>query len=133
MNNTNEHTRKTRVRQGEEKVLRKPMKIGAATPYDFKGANLTPYRQLLPVTAMLEKLGFQELIERHVTIKRLTTSMPGFRFVMAMILALCAGWSRLNHLQFLQREPMLPGILGVEQLPVQSTLWRFLVSALCQK
>jgi hypothetical protein len=104
------------------------MKIGAATPYDFKGANLTPYGGLLPVTAMLEKLGFQELIEQHVTIKRLTTSMPGFRFVMAMILALYVGWSRLNHLQFLQREPMLTGILGVEQLPVQSTFWRFLGS-----
>ena len=77
---------------------------------------------------MLEKLGFQELIERHVTIKRVTKSMPGFRFVMAMILTLYVGWSRLNHLQFLQREPMLTGILGVEELPVQSTFWRFLGS-----
>src|SRR5436309_16114122 len=31
---------------------------------------------------------FQELIEQHVTIQRLTTSMPGVRFVLAMILAL---------------------------------------------
>jgi hypothetical protein len=77
---------------------------------------------------MLEKLGFQDLIERHVRIKRLTTSMPGFRFVQAMILALYVGWSRLNHFQFLQREPMLTGILGVNQLPVQSTFWRFLGS-----
>jgi hypothetical protein len=104
------------------------MKIGSATPYDFKGSNLTPYGGLLPVATMLQKLGFQELIERHVTIKRLTTSMPGSRFVMAMMLALYVGWSRLNHLQFLQREPMLTGILGVEQLPVQSTFWRFLGS-----
>ena len=128
VNNTNEHTRKTPIKQGEETVLRKPMRIGAATPYDFQGSNLTPYGGLLPVTAMLEKLGFQELIERHVTIKRLTTSMPGFGFVKAMILALYVGWSRLNHLQFLQREPMLTGILGVEQLPVQSSFWRFLAS-----
>jgi len=128
VNNTNEHTRKTPAKQGDETVVRKPMKIGAATPYDFKGSNLTPYGGLLPVATMLEKLGFQELIERHVRIKRLTTSMPGFRFVLAMILALYVGWSRLNHFQFLQREPMLTGILGVEQLPVQSTFWRFLGS-----
>ena len=128
VNNTQEHTHKTPARQGEEPVGRKPMKIGSATPYDFKGSNLTPYGGLLPVATMLEKLGFQELIERHVTIKRLTTSMPGFRFVMGMMLALYVGWSRLNHLQFLQREPMLTGILGVEQLPVQSTFWRFLGS-----
>ena len=86
VNNTNEHTRKAPAKQGELALLRKPMKIGAATPYDFKGSNLTPYGGLLPVATMLEKLGFQQLIERHVTIKRLTTSMPGFRFVMAMIL-----------------------------------------------
>jgi len=128
VNNTNEHTRKTPAKQGDERVVRKPIKIGAATPYDFKGSKLTPYGGLLPVATMLEKLGFQELIEQQVTIKRLTTSMPGFRFVMAMILALYVGWSRLNHLQFLQREPMLTGILGVEQLPVQSTFWRFLGS-----
>jgi hypothetical protein len=34
----------------------------------------------------------------------------------------------LNHVQFFQREPMLTGILGVEELPVQSTFWRFLAS-----
>lgn len=128
VNSTHEHKRKTPAKQGEETVLRRPMKIGASTPYDFKGSNLTPYGGLLRVVTMLEKLGFQELIERHVTMKRLTTSMPGFRFVLAMILALYVGWSRLNHLQFLQREPMLTGILGVEQLPVQSTFWRFLES-----
>jgi hypothetical protein len=128
VNDINEHTRKTPAKQGEQTVRRKPMKIGSGTPYDFKGSHLTPYGGLLPVTTMLEKLGFQELIEQHVTIKRLTTSMPGFRFVMAMVLALYVGWSRLNHFQFLQREPMLTGILGVEQLPVQSTFWRFLES-----
>ena len=32
--------------------------------------------------------------------------MPGFRFIVAMILALYAGFFRLNHLQFLEREPI---------------------------
>jgi hypothetical protein len=77
---------------------------------------------------MLEKLEFRQLIEQHVTIQRLTTSMPGFRFVLAMILALYVGFSRLNHLQFLAREPMLTGILEVQELPVQSSFWRFLAS-----
>lgn len=128
VNNTIEDTRKEPAKQGEDATARKPMKIGAGTPYDFKGSHLTPYGGLLPVAAMLEKLGFQELIEQHVTIKRRTTSMPGCRFVMAMVVALYVGWSRLNHLQFVQREPMLTGILGVNQLPVQSTFWRFLGS-----
>jgi hypothetical protein len=54
--------------------------------------------------------------------------MPGFRFVLAMVLALYVGFSRLNHMQFLGREPMLTGILEVSELPVQSTFWRFLAS-----
>ena len=128
VNNTDEHTSKPPAKQVAERVIPKPMRIGASTPYDFHGSNLTPYGGLLPVATMLEKLQFQELVQQHVTIKRLTTAMPGFRFVLAMILALYVGWARLNHLQFLQREPMLTGILGVEQLPVQSTFWRFLAS-----
>ena len=87
VNNTNEHTRKTPAKQGPEAVIPKPIKIGASTPYDFQGSNMTPYGGLLPVATMLEKLQFQQLIEEHVTIQRLTTSMPGFRFVLAMVLA----------------------------------------------
>jgi hypothetical protein len=40
-----------------------PNKINASTPYDFTGKNLTPYGGLLPVVTMLEKLGFQTLVE----------------------------------------------------------------------
>ena len=128
VNNSNEHTHKTSVKQGPKAVTPNLIKIGASTPYDFQGSNMTAYGGLLPVATMLEKLQFQQLIEEHVTIKRLTTCMPGFRFVLAMILALYVGFSRLNHLQFLEREPMLTGILEVSQLPVQSTFWRFLAS-----
>jgi hypothetical protein len=126
--NKKEHTPKTAAKQGADEVTPKPIKIGAATPYDFQGSNMTAYGGLLPVATMLEKLQFRELIEQHVTIQRLTTSMPGFRFVLAMILALYVGFSRLHHLQFLEREPMLTGILEVRELPVQSTFWRFLAS-----
>ena len=126
--NINQHTRKTPAKPDAPTLPRKPMKIGASTPYDFAGSNMTAYGGLLPVATMLEKLQFPQLIEQHVTIKRVTSSMPGFRFILAMVLALYVGFSRLNHLQFLQREPMLTGILDVVTLPVQSTFWRFLAS-----
>jgi Transposase DDE domain group 1 len=126
--NSNQHTRKTPAEQGGEPIRRKATRIGASTPYDFEGSNMTAYGGLLPVATMLEKLQFEQLIDEHVTIKRVTSSMPGFRFVVGMVLALYVGFSRLHHLQFLQREPMLTGILGVGALPVQSTFWRFLTS-----
>jgi hypothetical protein len=45
--------------------------MNASTPYDFTGRNLTSYGGLLPVVTMLEKLGFQSLVERTVTSKRI--------------------------------------------------------------
>jgi hypothetical protein len=103
-------------------------KIGAATPYDFEAKNLTAYGGLLPVATMLEKLGFQQLLEEKLTIKRKTRVMPAWRFVFAMVLACYVGFSRLHHLRFLKREPMLTRILQVVELPGQPTFWRFLSS-----
>ena len=77
---------------------------------------------------MLEKLGFQQLVEETLTIKRLTRVMPACQFVLAMVLALYVGFSRLHHLRFLEREPMLTGILKVLRLRPQCTFWRFLAS-----
>ena len=77
---------------------------------------------------MLEKLGFQQLVEETLTVKRATRAMPVYQFVLGMVLALYVGFSRLHHLRFLAREPMLTGILRVLRLPPQCTFWRFLAS-----
>src|SRR6516162_6995189 len=119
VNNKTEHNCKTPAKQGPEEVITEPNKIGAATPFDFEAKHLTAYGGLLPVATMLEKLGFQQLVEETLTIRRLTRAMPVYRFVLAMVLALYVGFSRLNHLRFLEREPMLTGILQVLRLPPQ--------------
>src|SRR5258707_11399561 len=54
--------------------------------------------------------------------------MQGYIFFLWMVLACYLGFSRLHHMRFLQREPMLAGILGVLRLPPQCTFWRFLAS-----
>jgi hypothetical protein len=117
VNNRIEHSDKRAVRQGVERVIAEPNKIGASTPYDFEGRNLTAYGGLLPVATMLEKLGFQQLIEETLTVKRVTRTMSMYQFVLGMVLAVYVGFSRLHHLRFLKREPMLTGILKVLQLP----------------
>jgi hypothetical protein len=77
---------------------------------------------------MLEKLGFQQVVEETLTVKRATRVMPMYQFVLALVLAIYVGFSRLHHLRFLEREPMLTGILKVLRLPPQCTFWRFLAS-----
>ncbi len=116
------------VKQGFGDGPREPIKINASTHFDFQGRNLTAYGGLLPVATMLEKLRFQQLVEDTLTVKRETRAMPMYKFVLGMVLALYVGFSRLHHLRFLAREPMLIGILQVLRLPPQCTFWRFLAS-----
>jgi Transposase DDE domain group 1 len=112
-------------KQGVRDVIPEPNKINACTPYDFNGKNLTPYGGLLPVITMLEKLGFQSLVEQTVTSKRIPRAMDLYRFVLCIVLGLYIGFARLNQLRFIARDPLLTGILKVTKLPVQSTFWRF--------
>jgi hypothetical protein len=126
--NKTEHSDKSSVKQGAGEGIGEPYKIGASTRYDFEGRNLTACGGLLPVATVLEKLGFQQLVEETRTVKRATRAMPMYQFVLGLVLALYVGFPRLHHLRFLERKPMLTGILKVLQLPPQCTFWRFLAS-----
>ena len=128
MKNRRKHSEKSPVKQGLEEVIAEPNKIGAGTTFDFEAKNLTAYGGLLPVATMLEKLGFQQLVEETLAVKRATRVMPMYQFVLALVLAIYVGFSRLHHLRFLEREPMLTGVLKVLRLPPQCTFWRFLAS-----
>jgi hypothetical protein len=77
---------------------------------------------------MLEKLDFEHLVEEMLPVRRRTRAMTVYRFILAIVLSLYVGFSRLNHLRFLEREPMLTGILKVTRLPPQSTFWRFVAA-----
>jgi Transposase DDE domain group 1 len=124
--NRTQHSGKKPVKQGSGGTYPEPNRIGASTPFDFSGKNLTPYGGLLPLATLLEKLGFQALVEATVKVTRLTKVMSGYQFLLAMALGLYIGFSRLNQLRFIACDPILTGVLKIVKLPPQSTLWRFL-------
>jgi Transposase DDE domain group 1 len=126
--NEKQHIEKTRTKQGCPAVRPDPYKIGASTPFDFGAKNLTPYGGLFPVATMLEKLGFQKLVEETLTIHRIPRAMTIYQFLLGMVLAIYVGFSRLNHIRFVAQDPMLTGVLQVGELPPQCTFWRFLTS-----
>jgi len=126
--NESKHSDKTRAQQGPHAVIPEPNKIVAGTHYDFEGKNLTPYGGLFPVATMLERLGFQKLVEEGLTVKRIPRAMTIYQFVLTMVLAIYIGFSRLNHIPFVAKDPMLTGVLQVGSLPGQSTFWRFLAA-----
>ena len=126
--NKRQHSSETRARQALQKTSPDPNEIKASTPYDFSAKNLTPYGGLLPVATLLEKVGFQSLLEETLTVRRHTRVMSMYQFVLAMVLGAYVGFARLYHLRFIARDPIFTGILKVTQLPPQSTFWRFLAS-----
>ncbi|MBZ5529782.1 MAG: hypothetical protein LAN71_18045, partial [Acidobacteriia bacterium] len=126
--NRNQHNSEGRAKQASNEAHSNPNKIGASTPYDFSAKNLTPYGGLLPVATMLEKVGFQELVEETVTLERSTKVMSTYQFILAIVMGIYVGFARLNQLRYIARDPLLAGILRVTHLPPQSTLWRFLNS-----
>lgn len=128
VNNEKKHREKTPARQGFQDPHWHPNKIRPSTPFEFNGKNLTAYGGLLPVATMLEKLGFQELVENTITCSRETRVMSLYKFVLGIVLGLYIGFPRLNQLRFIAHDPMLTGILSEPKLPPQSTLWRFLTS-----
>src|ERR1700730_274373 len=105
-----QHSAKAPVKQGSAAAVPEPNKIGAATAFDFSGKNLTPYGGLLPVATMLEKLGFQQLVEETLAVYRIPRVMTIYQFLSGMVLALYVGFSRLNHLRFVAHDAMLTGI-----------------------
>ena len=114
--------------QGSAEEQEEPTRITGSTPYEFGARGLTPYGGLLPLVRLLERIELGQLIEERLTVKRQPVAMGVRDFVLAMVLALYIGFDRLSHMVFLARDAVITGILGVKELPVQSTFWRFLNS-----
>ena len=126
--NKKQNSFESRAKQASNGVHSDPNKIGASTPYDFSAKNLTPYGGLLPVTTMLEKIGFQKMVEENMTVDRNTKVMTTFQFILAIVMGIYLGFTRLNQLRYIASDPLVAGILKVVHLPPQCTLWRFLNS-----
>ena len=106
MINRKKHSDKKPGKQAAEEVIAEPNKIGASTPYDFEAKNLTAYGGLLPVATMLEKLGFPQLVEETLTVKRITRAMPMYQFVLDD--------------DYLRRNKHVPAANGKVDVPVQA-------------
>ena len=96
VNHRKQDTLRKPAKQGVRDVIPEPNQISASTPYDFRGKNLTPYGGLLPVATLLEKLGFQSLLEETLTVKRATKVMGMYQFFLGIVLGIYVGFSRLR-------------------------------------
>jgi hypothetical protein len=67
-------------------------------------------------------------VEDTLRVKRIPRVITIYQFVLAMVLAIYIGFSRLNHIRFVANDPMLTGVLKVASLQGQSVFWRFSAS-----
>ena len=132
VSNVNQSTARWRVNQGVRADIPEPNKIGVSMPYDFAAESDRLRRSAsgghdagksrIP-TVGREKPDHPATDALHAGLR---VSFWGWWW--PAVVACYVGFSRLNHLRFPKREPMLTGILRAVQLPPQCILWRFSTS-----
>jgi hypothetical protein len=124
----NQHNQKKGIKQGESEHSRKTRKIKASTPHGYTDEYLSPYGGLLPLVKLWDALKFESLFSEVYCEPRRETQYGSLFFIKGLLLLLFIGFCRLNHFVYICEDPMLLGVLGMEQLPAVSTFWRYLQS-----
>jgi len=100
-------------------------RLGSNTSYTFTGSNMSPFGGLYAAGCFVERMKFEKLLRDRLTISR-STELEPWRYIIAMIYMLYIGYDRLAHTQYVKDDTLYKGILGIDQVPVQSSFWRFL-------
>lgn len=124
----NQYNQKRGIKQGENEHPRKTRKIKASTRHEYTNEYLSPYGGLLPLVKLWDALKFESLFSEVYCEPNRETQYGSLFFIKGLLLLLFIGFCRLNHFVYICEDPMLLGILGMEQLPAVSTFWRYLQS-----
>jgi hypothetical protein len=104
-------------------------RIGIHTTYAFTGTNMSPFGGLFAARCFVEKFKIEQQLRDIITTDRRTDVEP-WRYIIAMIYMLYIGYDRLAHVQYEKDDPMYKRLLGIAEVPVQSSFWRFLNESL---
>lgn len=117
-----------RVNQGEIGKPRRPAKIDAGTAYGLTEARLSAMGGLLALVKFLDLVGFKEVFQKYYRSPSQKPALGCYRMAMGLIVLLFVGFARIGQMAYLRGDEMICGLLGVAQLPVVSTFWRYLFS-----
>ena len=124
----NKNNRKRGQKQGEKESQGKARKIKASTRHGYTKEYLSPYGGLLPLVKLWDALKFEDLFKTAYIEPGRQTEYGSLFFIKGLLVLLFIGFCRVNHFVYLESDPLLLGILGVEHLPVVSTFWRYVQS-----
>jgi hypothetical protein len=114
--------------QGSGENPQRARKIGPNTRFDTCQERLSPFGGVLGLIKFLDLFRFEKIFEKLYLPPSRTPVLGHYQMVLAILTLLFIGFSRLWHFLYVQLDPMLCGIFGVEKLPHVSTFWRYLNS-----
>jgi hypothetical protein len=114
--------------QGPDANPSKAIKIGPNTKFDTCQERLSPFGGLLGLLKFLDLFRFQEIFESFYLPPSRKPKLGHYKMVLAILMLLFIGFSRLWHFLYVQLDPFLCAALGVEKLPHVTTFWRYLNS-----
>jgi len=114
--------------QGSDKKRHRPSKIGPDTKFDICQERLSPFGGLLGLIKFLDLFRFEEIFEKLYLPPSRKPKQGHFKMMLAIVMLLFIGFSRVWHFLYVQLDPMLCSILGVEKLPHATTYWRYVNS-----
>ena len=114
--------------QGSDGKRPRAKKIGPNTKYDTCSERLSPFGGLLGLVKFLDLFRFEEIFEKLYLPPSRTPKQGHYKMMLAIVMLLFIGFSRLWHFLYVQLDPMLCSIFGVEKLPHATTYWRYVNS-----
>ena len=112
--------------QGQNDNSSRATKIGPNTRFDTCQERLSPFGGILGLIKFLDVFGFQAIFGKLYLPPSRDPYLGHYRMVLAIVMLLFIGFSRLWHFLYVQLDPMLCSVLGVERLPHVTTFWRYL-------
>jgi hypothetical protein len=119
---------KTGLNQGQNRDAGKAARIGPNTPHDTCTERLSPFGGLLALTKFMDAVKFREVFDGFYVPPVRTPEHGHHNTVYGILVLLFIGFTRIWHFQYIQRDPLVCGIFGVNMLPHATTYWRYIAS-----
>ena len=116
------------MNQGQNEGPAEPAKISPNTRYEYCSERLSPFGGLLALEKFMDTVKFQEVFEGFYQAPGRTPDQGHCKTVYGILVLLFIGFTRLWHFQYIQTDPMVCALFGVERLPHATTYWRYVAS-----
>lgn len=123
-----EYRRKILKDKGKNSSSGKPAKINASTPYELTNDRLSAFGGAFGLVKFFQVIEFEQIFKYSFTSPGREPHKGCYSMVYGIVLLLFIGFSRLGHFFYIQTDPLLCGIFGVDKLASHTTYWRFLNS-----